>query len=431
MKYNCRFIAATLVADVLQGNSLTKSLSRLTVHYPTLSTRDHALLQMIAYGVCRYYPQLMFVLNQLLNKPLKENEIKVRALMLVGLFQLMYMRIPVHASIYETVAAAHDLKKPWSRSLINAVLRNYLRSQETLQKQIAQHESAQYAHPEWLIAAIKRAWPRHWESILRANNQQPPLSVRVNAAKMSRHDYIKAYGGEPIHETVAGVLLDSNLSPEKIPGLKEGFVSVQDASAQYAATLLALAPHQRVLDACAAPGGKLTHILELEPTLAYCLAIDNDQQRVARIHENLKRVAVHADVICTDAMDTASYAHGESFDRILCDAPCSATGVIRRHPDIKILRQQKDISANAKQQLQLLNALWPLLKKEGVLLYVTCSILPEENVDVIKKFLAEHEDAKPWQFELGLGEACDLGWQILPTERYNCDGFYYARLRKQ
>jgi 16S rRNA (cytosine967-C5)-methyltransferase len=425
---NTRFIAATIINEVTQGSSLTTCLEKNLS--PIKDPRDRAFVQAICYGVCRFYTYLDVVLSCLLTKPMKEKDSDIHALLLVGLYQLIDMRIPEHAAVAETVAAVNP-KKSWARSLVNAILRNYLREKDDIAKKIKSDEEAVYAHPAWWINAIKTAWPNHWQQILTENNKQPSFSLRINSAVISRDNYLHRLQeanipAEMIAETTHGIVLNTPMNVDDLPGFNAGLVSVQDGAAQLAAELLELKPQQRILDACAAPGGKLQHILELEPSVT-CIAIDKNTERLQTIKQNLARVKLSAQCICADAGDTKKWWDGKLFDRILLDAPCSASGVIRRHPDIKLLRQPQDIAQNAQEQLRLLQTLWPLLADYGLLLYVTCSIFPQENSEVIQQFLAEHADAKEEPIHASWGIACQYGRQILPGEM---DGFYYVRMRK-
>lgn len=438
---NLRGLAALIIAAVLKGQSLTVALTQqlqsqsATTSASHLEERDRAFVQMLCYGVCRYYPQLEFVLNQLLKNPLAKNEYEVHALLLIGLYQLMHTRVPHHAVVSETVNAIgkQDRKRTWARGLINAILRTYLREQDHITNKINANEIACYAHPPWFIDAVRHAWPNDWQTILQANNAQAPMALRVNALQTTRTEYLAQtqIDAQEIAVTQSGIILNSPMSVHDIPGFNQGMVSVQDGAAQLAAELLKLEPQQTVLDACAAPGGKLTHILEIEPHLKHCVALDSDASRIKSIQENLSRLHLHANVMVADAANTAAYWDGQAFDRILCDAPCSATGVIRRHPDIKLLRKVTDIENDAKQQLRLLNALWPLLKTNGILLYVTCSILPTENTDVVTAFMRTHDDALEDPIQVEWGIPCTVGRQLLPGNSSNLDGFYFARLRKR
>lgn len=430
---NLRYLAARVINEVSDGHSLSDCLDKTlnSVKDP----RDRAFIQAVCYGVCRYYTRLDVILSYLLQKPMKAKDSDVHALLLVGLFQLIEMRVPPHAAVAETVEAADKFKKSWARGLVNAVLREYLRTQTQINEKIQQDAEALYSHPEWWIKQIQQAWPQYWEKILEANNAHPPFAIRVNQQQLAREEYAEKLFAEEmivqsIPQTQNGLILLTPVATENLPGFEKGTVSVQDGAAQLAAELLDLEPEQRVLDACSAPGGKLTHILEIEPDLTAIVALEKDATRIASIHENLKRLNFKANVVCADANDVEDWWDGERFDRILLDAPCSASGVIRRHPDIKLLREESDMAALAEEQLQLLEALWPLLKPNGLLVYATCSIFPAENTELVQQFVLNHEDAQeePIQAEWGIQTA--IGRQILPG-MHNMDGFYYARLRKK
>lgn len=429
-----RYLAARIINDVTDGRSLTEALDAIlqTVKDP----RDRAFVQAVCYGVCRYYTRLDVLLSHLLKKPMNEKDSDIHALLLVGLYQLIDMRVPAHAAVSETVNASEKFKKPWARGLINAVLREYQRSHEQIEEEMKDDDEAVYAHPSWWILMLKKAWPEQWKEILAANNERPPFSLRVNQAHTNREEYIARLtqqlpdtNVQVISETLNGITLDPPMHAEELLGFAAGDISVQDGAAQLSAELLDLAAGQRVLDACAAPGGKLTHILEIQPNLAACIAVEKDPARLSTIKENLLRLQQQATIICQDVANTNAWWDKEPFDRILLDAPCSASGVIRRHPDIKLLRQPTDIKALAEEQLRLLTSLWPLLKSGGKLLYATCSVFPQENVEVLKKFLAAHTEAREEKIEASWGLACDIGRQILPG-MHGMDGFYFACLIK-
>ena len=431
---NTRALAAQAVlAVVQQGRSLTQVMPQFKQKCTKL--QDAAFLQAMVYGALRFYSTLAFFSEQLLEKPLKEKDQVLLILIIIGLYQLIHLRVPHHAALSETVNAARVLKRPWGASLVNAVLRNYLRRRDELQKALSSNEAAFYAHPAWLIEAIQEAWPAYWQSILNANNTEPPFSLRVNINKITRVDFLKKLQlaniiATEIPQTTAGVVLEKAVEVNAIPGFKEGLFSVQDAAAQQAAELLFLTPNLRVLDACSAPGGKTIHLLEKEPFLKEVVAIDLTPDRTKLITENLKRLQYQATVMTANAAKPDDWWDKKPFDRILVDEPCSATGVIRRHPDIKYLRKPQDISALARQQLALLKALWPLLKTDGYLLYVTCSIFPQENQDVLINFLNEQKDAVIVSFSLPQSIPQTVGQQILPGEN-GWDGFYYACLQKK
>ncbi len=430
---NLRAAAARVIFEVaFRGMSLSESLPNALAQIR--DARDQALVQTICYGVCRRYFFLSAVIDSLLTTKLKPKDQDIFALLLVGLYQLTDLRIPEYAAVGETVAAAVDFQKTWAKNLINAVLRNYQRGAEELTNQAEANLSALYSHPDWLIGKIKKAWPQQWESILLANNEHPPFALRVNQQQISRADYLSELEkinveAAIIPETATGIVLETPTHVENLPGFATGMFSVQDGAAQLAAELLLLEPAQRVLDACAAPGGKTAHIAELQPGLAELIALDRDEKRLSTVTENLARLRLKAKCIGSDAADTAAWWDGKPFDRILLDAPCSATGVIRRHPDIKLLRRPEDIKNLVQTQWRLLNALWPLLKVGGVLLYSTCSILPQENEKLIQRFLAERNDLEQVIIVQAIGEPCKIGRQILPG-MHGMDGFYFARLRK-
>jgi 16S rRNA (cytosine967-C5)-methyltransferase len=427
---NTRWIAARVITQVLQdGQSLTKALDSALKSVE--STQDKAFIQAICYGVCRYYHQLDFILGQLVDKPLKVFEAK--ALLLIGLYQLKYMRVKPHAAVSETVQAARKL--PWARALINAVLRNYLRRQDALENQAIQVKSASLSHPEWLIHQLERDWPEQAESILHENNQPPPMTLRVNLGKTSRDNYLgllaeKSLLAHPVEFCPSAIIMDNPVPVDKLPNFSEGWVSVQDCAAQLAPELMGAQEGHRVLDICAAPGGKTAHLLEFEPQISELVAVDIDENRMLRVSDNLRRLQLNATLIKGDATNPESWWDGTLFDRILLDAPCSATGVIRRHPDIKLLRKVSDIPATTHLQKQILNAIWPLLKKEGILLYATCSVLKQENEEQIQDFLAQHDDAKELPIlNSAWGISVNHGKQVLTGES-SMDGFYYARLVK-
>ncbi|MGZ8221152.1 MAG: 16S rRNA (cytosine(967)-C(5))-methyltransferase RsmB, partial [Methylobacter sp.] len=363
-------------------------------------------------------------------KPLKDADVK--ALALVGLYQLKFMRVKPHAAVSETVLAAR--KKPWAKSLINAVLRTYLLDQEGLEHKADKCQVAALSHPDWLVKQIEQDWPEQALRIFLENNQQPPMVLRVNLSKTSREDYLQLLTGqdiaaEPVSFCPSAIMLDKPVPVDLLPGFAGGLVSVQDTAAQLAAGLLDVQPGHRVLDVCAAPGGKTAHILETQPQLKELVAVDIDESRMQRVGENLQRLNLHAKLVVGDAAKTQDWWDGQPFDRILLDAPCSALGVIRRHPDIKLLRRAEDIGQLQALQKSILQAVWPLLAPGGLLLYATCSILKQENEQQVQAFLAEHADAVELSIDADWGVAGVCGRQILTGESA-MDGFYYARLVK-
>jgi len=425
-----RSLAARIVADVLkEGLSLTAALD---AGLPRLeSGKDRAFVQALCYGVLRHFHRLDFILARLLDKPLKDEEIK--ALALLGLYQLAFMRVKPHAAVAETVAAA--AKKSWAKPLLNALLRRYLRERDSLEQQAQANASAAASHPLWLIKRIQQDWPEQSARIEEENNRQPPMVLRVNLAKTGREQYLQlldqqGLAAEAVAACPAAVLLDRPAPVELLPAFAEGWVSVQDAAAQLAAGLLAVEPGQRVLDVCAAPGGKAAHILEMQPGLRELVAVDIDPARLKRVEETMQRLGLSATLRPGDAGKPDEWWDGQLFQRILLDAPCSATGVIRRHPDIKLLRKPYDIEALQTLQQTILEAVWPLLAPGGCLLYATCSVLKQENEEQIERFLAAHADAEALPMSLDWGQARSFGRQIL-TGDLGMDGFYYALLGKQ
>jgi 16S rRNA (cytosine967-C5)-methyltransferase len=428
---NPRIAAAWVLSQVVGGK---QSLN--TVLPPALARveiRERGLLQELCYGTLRWYPQLHYLLEQLLHKPLKPHEHEVQALLLMGLYQLLHLRVPDYAVVAEAVAAAHGLGKDRVAGLINAVLRNFQRRRSAWLAELERDASGHNAHPVWLLRRLQDDWPEHWQAIVAANNTRPPCSLRVNLARLSRQrygEYLAAAGiaAQPAPFSAAGITLAKACEVDALPGFREGWVSVQDLAAQLAAGLLDLRPGLRVLDACAAPGGKTSHILETVPALAL-LALDSDAKRLLQVQANLQRLGLAADIRTGDAGVPESWWDGVPYDRILLDAPCSGTGVIRRHPDIKVLRRAADIGPLAARQRALLDALWPLLKPGGRLLYVTCSVLQQENERIVAAFLAAHPNAHEHPILAAWGHARPQGRQILPGEA-DMDGFYYACLVK-
>lgn len=430
---NTRASAACVIDRVVTGRrSLDAALAGVL---PELGdARERALVQELSYGTLRWYFELDAVLGALLNKPLKRRDSDLRCLLLSGLYQLRHLSIPVHAAINESVQAARVLNKPWATGMVNAVLRNSERHEAKLVQVIADSQSARFAHPGWLVKRVRKDWPDDWQSVLEAGNRRPPFVLRVNRQRYSREDYLEllqqqAIEAQPLNHAGQGVRLGTPVPVDVLPGFADGAVSVQDGAAQLAAVLLDLSPGQRVLDACAAPGGKTAHILESEPALAGLTAVDIDAQRVRRIHAGLDRLGLKAEVLTGDAAQPQQWWDGMRYDRILLDAPCSASGVIRRHPDIKLLRRPADITALAAQQAAMLEAMWPLLSAGGMLLYTTCSILAEENEHQVARFLSDHADAESRVPDAGWGRACVHGRQLLSGED-DMDGFYFACIYK-
>lgn len=426
--------AAVVIAGVLnRGMSLSDALpaGQKTLNAPA----DRALLAELSYGVLRLQPRLEWQLARLVRRPLAKREPEVHALLLGGLYQLAETRIPPHAAVAESVNAARLLGKEWAAGLVNAVLRRYQREHDALAAAADAVETAYYAHPRWLLEHFRRDWPDDWQAIATANNTRAPMTLRVNARAQSRDAYLALLGdagiaAEAHPHAPDAVVLAEPVDVPRLPGFESGAVSVQDAAAQLAADLLDLRPGQRILDACAAPGGKTAHILERCPEPGALVAVDVDESRLDRVAQTLARLGLAATLVAADAAEPRRWWDGEPFDRILLDAPCSATGVIRRHPDIKVLRQPRDIEPLAALQARLLEALWPLLGPGGKLLYATCSVLSRENSTQMNGFIQRHPEAAALPIPAGWGRPAGFGRQILPGQD-GMDGFYYACLVKR
>jgi len=427
-----RKLAATVLSKVVKdGQSLTVALDSELESVP--EAKDRAFIQALCYGVVRYYHRLDFILQQLLSKPLRNKDTDIKMLLLIGIYQLQYMRVKIHAAVSETVSAAK--KKSWAKSLINAVLRQYMREQEQLEKQADDNALVASSHPEWLVNKISKDWPEQVQNLLLENNKQPPMAIRVNLSQCNQSEYLKLLEENSISANAvpfcsSAIILESPVAVEKLPRFSEGMVSVQDTAAQLAAELLDVQAGQSVLDLCAAPGGKTAAILERQAEAISMMAVDIDEGRLKRVKENLQRLKLTANVIAGDAASPSEWVQDQKFDRILVDVPCSALGVIRRHPDIKILRRETDIDELQAVQQQILQAAWDLLLPGGVLLYATCSILKQENELQIESFLNNSSDAEESIINANWGLKRKFGRQILTGDQA-MDGFYYARLVKR
>jgi len=429
---NVRACAAQVIADVvIHGHSLADVLPKAQQQ---INASDTSLLAELCYGTLRFFFELDALTSLLLQKPFKEKDADIHALLLTGFYQLRHMRVPEHAAVNLTVEACRALKKDWAGNLLNAVMRNYLRNTDDLNRKLTNNASASSNHPAWLTNQIKQSWPEQAETIFAANNHRGGMSLRVNALQHTVAEYQQTLDIAGISNRVSDIapqalILQQAVDVNQLPGFIHGSCSVQDIAAQLCAALLDLQPEQRVLDACCAPGGKTGHILETETQLAALVAVDNAESRLVRVRENLARLGLSATIVCANASQSATWHDGNLFDRILLDAPCSGTGVIRRHPDIKHLRRETDIAALSVRQRELLEALWPLLLPGGILLYTTCSILPQENEQVVSEFLLQHEDAAVKKIDVTWGIETQNGRQLLPAAEH--DGFYYSRLIKR
>lgn len=423
MSVDPRVAATQVVLSVLeQGRSLNDALCDSST----------PLQRELVYGVLRWYWRLREVAEGMLDSPLRKKNADLMVLILVGLYQLQFLRIPVHASINETVQSCEYLGKPWAKALVNAILRGYARRKDELDE--GHSEEAKYCHPQWMLQRVRESWPEHWQKILRANNQHPPMVLRINRRQISRLQYLESlsregFPGRADPLSMDGVILQKPAPVYELPGFAEGHFVVQDSAAQWAARVLPVAAGDRVLDACAAPGGKLTHLLDVHPQAGEIVAIDIDRTRADLIDENLLRLGFEATVLVANAAEPEAWWDGAPFNCVVVDAPCSGTGIIQRRPDIKHLRRPADLPALVDQQAVLLRRLWQTLIDGGYMLYVTCSILEEENDGQIGRFVAKQEDVEVCGIELPTGLARGYGMQTLPGV-HNVDGFYYSLMRK-
>lgn len=464
-----RAVAASCVHQVVEhGQSLNKALPLALAKVPS---NEQALLQEICYGTLRWYPQISLYLTKLLKRPIKSKDKVLLALLATGIYQISHMRIANHAALSETVSATKPLKRDWAKAFINGILREYLRNAPSLENKLRGNPSFSFAHPQWLIDRFKQEWPSYWRHILKYGNQTAPMCLRVNQQHISRDDYMTllkdaGHSASPCRWAPHGIYISQATDIEKLPKFDEGYASVQDEAAQLVCYALDLKSQQHFLDACCAPGGKLCHALEITPDLV-ATGLDAEAERQVRTKENLHRLGLHAQLKVGRADNKATWWDGTQFDRILVDAPCSGTGVIRRHPDIKLLRTPEDINKLTELQLEILCHLWPTLKPGGILVYSTCSVIASENTLVVQQFLNKYTDAQietcdldmpPWGANLEQKEQthqhsepstnvktpeeqdcletvsesiCQtpFGTQLFPTGNSH-DGFFFARIRK-
>lgn len=420
--------AAQILAAIMSQRSSLKYLLAPVMHkHP-----DKAFIKALTHGVCRHYFRLKATADLLLKQPLKPKDRDVLALILIGLFQLDYLNTPEHVALNETVQACQALKKHWARGLVTAVLRRYLRQRRGIQEGAAQKPKAYYDHPHWLLTRLQQAWPLDWESIVTINNSIAPMSLRLNPSYSDLESYLQllreqGFEASPSHRSPIGIILNTACDPNRLPGFQEGGVTVQNIASQLVIHNWLLSTNARVLDACAAPGGKASHLLEKQPNLDL-VALEKVPARFKQLQDTFKRLQLSANLINAAIEDTHDWWDGQLFDAILLDAPCSGTGVLRRHPDIKLLRHDQDINDLAHQQSNMLENAWPLLKNGGQLLYSTCSVLPQENQTVVQAFLDSHSQASIQPFDMPGSRAVKPGYQLLPNEE--TDGFYGAVLEK-
>ena len=424
--HHSQLIAADCVSEVIKGHNLNQVFERRFDHHQNITPQQKSVAIFLAYGAIRFLGENQFFIQQLINKKITNK--KIEALLCVALFQLNHDQSTDFTVVNEAVEAAKFINKSWAGSFVNGVLRNFIRQKEKLQTELKNDEAAFYSYPSWWINLIKENYTKDWESILLNGNKHPPLTLRINERKTNLKQYEEKLKSEAISYRVLGNIaleLTQPTAVEKIPGFMDGEVSIQDFGAQLAAKLLDLQDGQICLDACSAPGGKTGHMLEIADI--ELVSIDHQKDRLYKVKENLERLHLHAHLKCSDLTAVNTWWNEKLFDRILLDAPCSASGVVRRHVDIKWLRRPRDIEMFAKQQKAMLEAMWQLLKKGGKLLYATCSIFHGENQKVIDRFIKEHADAKEVKWSVN-SEYSKYENQLVPSE--NHDGFFYALLEK-
>ncbi len=430
-KHNARGTAVTVLEAVLvKRRSLTTARSLI---HDNLQDRERSLAMELVNGVLRWRYRLEALLASLLSKPLRKKDYDIQLILMVALYELNELSTPDYAVVNEAVVHSRHVGKQWAAAMVNAVLRSFIRDREQLLTAVNEDSVARFSHPRWLIDLFMQDWPEHAERILDANNQRPPMWLRVNLSRVSVEDYIKQLEALSIQSTrhaiaQAALKLESPMNVDQLPGFTQGMVSVQDAAAQLAANLLGVEDGEHILDLCAAPGGKTCHILEAAAHVEMT-AVEIEPLRLQKVQQNLDRLGLHARLIAGDACDAQGWWDGQLFDRILVDVPCSASGVIRRHPDIKSLRHADDMAALTGIQSQILLQAWSMLKPGGVMLYVTCSVLRQENEQQIKRLLAARTDAEEVAIDQNWGIACRHGRQLLPGDM-DSDGFYFARLKK-
>ena len=411
------------------GQSMDTASEAVLINAASRDTRDLSLYQELVRGTCRWFLALQSIIRPYLRKPFKPKDLDLEIILALGLYQIIFMRIEDHAAVNESVNLAQRANKNWASGIVNAVLRQLIRDGVNI---TPEHHLISY--PGWMQKMLGRDWPQHYSDIAQAGNQRAPLTLRVDLRRNSVKAVIKMLrdqGTDVTRHEIAesAVMLEKPCDITKLDLFNSGQISVQDAAAQLSVEILDCKPGMRVLDACAAPGGKLTHLLEYTKDLDL-VGLDIDALRLEKIEQNLKRIGRNASLVCGDAADPATWYDGVPFDRILADVPCSSSGVIRRHPDIKLLRRINDIPQLVKRQKKILQSLWTLLKPGGLLLYCTCSIFKDENERQIEWFVENHDNCmeKPLKL-LKWGEESSFGRQILPGE-HDMDGFFYTCLYK-
>ncbi|MDO9051178.1 MAG: 16S rRNA (cytosine(967)-C(5))-methyltransferase RsmB [Methylotenera sp.] len=432
--YISQLIAADAVHQVFSGRNLTLALPAALSLFPAATPQQKGAAADLSYGTLRFYGEIDTYLKQLLEKPLTDE--RLHAVLLVAIYQLLHDKADAFTVVNQAVHAVSQLKRPmaksWAKGLVNAILRNFLRQKDALNAQSQTNEVAIYSYPQWWINKLKTQYSEHWQNILAVGNQHPPMTLRVNTHKISAQDYLQLLARQEIeanHIGAQAVELKKPIGVDKIPGFTDGVASVQDYGAQLAAQLLDVQANMRVLDACCAPGGKTGHILELAEV--QMTALDSDETRLQRVQSNLDRLNLKASLLVGDAASTDWY-DGKPFDKILADVPCTASGIVRRHVDIKWLRRESDVASFVAQQAKILPNLWQMLAKGGQLLYVTCSVFDEENQRQIDQFLRNHTDASQLPLDAALNNPqaniTHINGQLIPSNAH--DGFFYALLQK-
>jgi 16S rRNA (cytosine967-C5)-methyltransferase len=426
-----RLVAIRVLESILLNKgSLSTQLARKQAE---VKAEHIPQLKEICFGVSRQFPKLNSFALYMLEKPFQEKDLDIYAAILIALYQIDYMDTPEHAAVNEAVESAKLIGKPWAGKLVNAILRRYLREADDIKAVLNDMPSVAHSHPKWILKRFNKHWKNEFEQIVEANNARPPMCLRVNLSRVSREtqmDKLSAIGieNEKGQFSESAIYLKQATSVQSLPGFFDGDMSVQDEAAQLSASLLAVKEGEKVLDACAAPGGKTGHLLEsadIELT-----AVELEPWRLAKIEENLERLSFNAALICADSGDLGSWWDKEPFDKVLLDVPCSATGVIRRNPDIKINRKPADIDELVEIQKQLINNIWLTLKPGGKLLYATCSVMPEENEKQMADFLNETPNAQEIMLDVAWGKKVSHGIQLLPTKNSH-DGFYYCLIEKK
>ena len=434
-----------LVAVSKDGRSVNDLLANRDDYL--VSSAEVAFAKQLLFGSLRYFHQMKAILDQLLNKPLKQKDSDIFAILVLGVYQLRYLSVPDHAALSQSVELTRKVNKSWASGFVNGVLRNYQRQIKEIDEKLAQAKTYRYSHPNWIINQLESDWPAHAASILDANNQRAPMTLRVNQQKISIDNYQQKLEQEGLSSTTHALatdalILDAPCDVSKLPGFDTGLVTLQDAAAQLTVDLMDLQDGQRVLDGCASPGGKTTHILQRTKDV-HLTSVEMSKHRMAKIEQTLQRLGMHSNLYCSDILDLNNWWDGELFDRILIDVPCSASGVIRRNPDIKIHRKKPDLTKLVSLQADILKTCWELLKPGGRLVYATCSIFKAENEQQIQEFIAQ-QPAEIVLFPAAIHSALSgtqmtrsdpansfsVGYQIFPGDE-NMDGFYLCGLEKK